>query len=117
METFEQYNDNVMDRSVLIAVVGDNPVLHRKLLNMYAEMAPAINEEIAIAYQTGDTNTLGDLAHKLKSSARSIGANRLANTLQQIETACREANRADVDRNYLPFETQALEVLRCIKDT
>lgn len=48
--------------------------------------------EITAAAAAGDSATLGGVAHTLKSAARSVGALRLGELCQRLETAARVGN-------------------------
>lgn len=80
-----------IDPSMLATIVGDNPELHRVLLAKFFESATATMQEIHGAYDSRAARELSELGHKLKSSARSVGAIGLANWCEDLE----EAGRGD----------------------
>jgi CheY-like chemotaxis protein/HPt (histidine-containing phosphotransfer) domain-containing protein len=73
----------------LTALVGDNPAMHKRLLVRFLASADAQVAEITAAAVAGDPATLGRVAHSLKSAARSVGAMRLGELCQDLETAGR----------------------------
>jgi hypothetical protein len=77
----------VFDPTMLTRMVGDNQALHRRLLEKFrlnaGQQVNAIQSAVASAQYTG----AGDVAHALKSAARSIGAMRLGQLCQEIEAA------------------------------
>jgi PAS domain S-box-containing protein len=75
--------------ATLAELVGDNPVMHRRLLGKFLLNATTQVAEIAVAAAANDTATLAGVAHTLKSSARSMGALRLGELCQRLETAGR----------------------------
>ncbi len=61
--------------------------MHRRLLEKFLNNTRQQVACIEAAALVGDARKAADLAHKLKSSARSVGALALAELCQQIETA------------------------------
>lgn len=76
-----------VDPSILTTIVGDNPALHRELLESFVETAPEIISEIHQAFEARSGDQIGRLCHKLKSSSRTIGANALADLCAALESA------------------------------
>ncbi len=76
-----------VDLSVLSKFVGDDAALHRVFHGKFINSTKQMVEQIQVAWETRSAIGIGDLAHKLKSSARSIGANALADTCQELESA------------------------------
>ena len=78
---------SVWDATVLPGMVGDNPAMHRRLLEKFllssAEQTGRINAAAAIE----DTATAGSLAHALKSAARTVGALQLGELCEALEMA------------------------------
>lgn len=58
--------------SVLAALVGDDPATIREFLTDFRASANTIAAELATACAAGDAAEAAALAHKLKSSARSV---------------------------------------------
>jgi HPt (histidine-containing phosphotransfer) domain-containing protein len=73
--------------ATLTQLVGDNPAMHRRLLERFvrntSEQIPAINAALAAS----DFKQAGAIAHALKSAARSVGALALGELCQHLETA------------------------------
>ena len=78
---------SVWDATVLPRMVGDNPAMHRRLLEKFllssAEQTGRINAAAAIE----DTATAGSLAHALKSASRTVGALQLGELCEALEMA------------------------------
>ena len=72
-----------LDVSVLAALVGDDPATLREFLLDFRASAATIAAELSAACAAGDAARAGALAHKLKSSARSVGALALGETLRR----------------------------------
>jgi CheY-like chemotaxis protein/HPt (histidine-containing phosphotransfer) domain-containing protein len=65
----------------------DDPQMFKKILNDFIEPSQNIIEEIKTGWQQHSAGAVKQAAHNLKSSARSIGANELADTCLSLETA------------------------------
>ena len=79
----------IWNPATLTALVGDNPGIHKRLLEKFLVSAEKQVSEITEAAATGDATTLANVAHTLKSGARSVGALRLGALCQALETAGR----------------------------
>ncbi|MEI6987076.1 MAG: response regulator [Rhodospirillaceae bacterium] len=83
-----------VDARVLKELVGDNPAVISKLLHSFRATTLKIGAEIEAAISDGRTHETGAAAHKLKSSARSVGALRLGELCEQIEQAGKAGDKA-----------------------
>ncbi len=77
----------VVDMSVLAALVGEDPDVIREFLNDFRTSAQKAAAELRAAFQAGQVSAVGAVAHKLKSSARSVGALALGELCAQMEDA------------------------------
>jgi signal transduction histidine kinase/HPt (histidine-containing phosphotransfer) domain-containing protein/ActR/RegA family two-component response regulator len=77
----------VVDVTVLAALVGDDPEVIREFLNDFRTSGQKATAEIRRAFQAGQVSVVGAVSHKLKSSARSVGALALGELCAQIEDA------------------------------
>jgi len=96
--------------SVLEALVGTDPQLIREFLQAFAVSAGQLAVELAEACGQQRSQNAAAIAHKLKSSSRSVGALRLAELCAAIEFA---GNAADLTRltELLPdFESELAAV-------
>lgn len=91
-DTRQPENDSPIDPEALTRMVGDNRDMHRQLLLKFVETTPVIIQQIHTASSEKRADIVGDLGHKLKSSARAIGANELADVCQALEQAGKENN-------------------------
>jgi len=78
---------NPVDVSVLAALVGDDPEVISEFLQDFRSSATRIAAEMKAAYATRQAAQVSALAHKLKSSARSVGALALGELCADIEQA------------------------------
>ena len=77
----------VWDASTLVAMVGENPALHLRLLSKFLENASQQMQALQQAVVERDFGAAADLAHSLKSSARMIGALQLGDLCEGAESA------------------------------
>jgi len=87
-----------VDLAVLSKFVGDDAAMHRVFHGKFIDSTKQMEEQIQVAYDTRSAIVIGDLAHKLKSSARSIGANALADTCQELESAVAKDDWKTIDK-------------------
>jgi two-component system sensor histidine kinase/response regulator len=83
-----------VDVNVLQALVGDDPNMIREFLQHFRNSAAAIAVELRAACAASQTKAAADAAHKLKSSARAIGAFALADLCATME---KKGNGSDGD--------------------
>ncbi|MBK6584103.1 MAG: PAS domain S-box protein [Gammaproteobacteria bacterium] len=93
-----------VDISVLQALVGDDPQIVREFLEDFRRSAAPIAAEMHNARQSGELAGVGAAAHKLKSSARTIGALALGDCCERIETAANNGQHAGIDELLPPFD-------------
>ncbi|MFA6922189.1 MAG: ATP-binding protein, partial [Gallionella sp.] len=82
----------VWDVAMLSRMVGNNPAMHRRLLEKFLKSAQGQVDAISVAAQ-GDVGAVADVAHKLKSAARTVGAFALGELCQEIEAAGRAGDQ------------------------
>jgi HPt (histidine-containing phosphotransfer) domain-containing protein len=76
-----------VDVSVLEALVGSDTETLRGFLNDFCSSSLLIANELRTACAVQNAAQVGSLAHKLKSSARSVGALTLGELCSALETA------------------------------
>jgi two-component system sensor histidine kinase/response regulator len=104
LSAFETHDDEAIGFEVLAQMVGDSPESIHKFAHMFLETAKAGVEEMQEAYLHEDTLTISALGHKLKSSARSVGAHGFAEICNALEDAGKQENLADI---YMLLQTIA----------
>jgi CheY-like chemotaxis protein len=75
----------VVDLSVLVALVGDDPAEIDAVLRAFQASASQSAEELDKGVACGSMKSIADAAHNFKSAARSIGALRLGEICAEIE--------------------------------
>ena len=88
---------------------GSNAIL-AKIINMYLTNSPKLLEKMQEAAATGNGDLLRSSAHTLKSASANLGANKLAELCQQLETlGCEDkASEAVVTLGIVEFEFEAV---------
>jgi PAS domain S-box-containing protein len=81
------------DLSVLAELIGDDPQVMQEVLDAFRANTAGSALEFARARASGGLQTLADIAHKLKSAARAIGAARLGQICADIEEAATSTPR------------------------
>jgi HPt (histidine-containing phosphotransfer) domain-containing protein len=77
----------VWDVDVLGQMVGHNPSLQRRLLEMFLRNAETQTATIALSTAAGHLQHAADQAHALKSAARMVGAMAFGALCEEIECA------------------------------
>jgi PAS domain S-box-containing protein len=75
-------------------LVGDNPALHKRLLEKFLRSAEQQVTDLLAACAVNDAPTVQAVAHPLKSAARTVGALALGELCQALETAGRAGDTA-----------------------
>ncbi len=79
--------ESALDVSILAALVGDNPATIADFLQDFQASATTIAAELEAAWADANAAHASALAHKLKASARSVGALTLGMLCEEIEAA------------------------------
>ena len=83
--------------SALKSILGDDPETIREILQDFVAPASANVGEILDGFERRSANDVEEAAHKLKSSARAVGAFTLAELCLALETAGNAADWAGID--------------------
>lgn len=84
----------LFDPTVLAKMVGDRPAIQHRLLEKFLINAQERIAALRAAVETGDAETAGQVAHSLKSVARTTGAMRLGELCDRMEAAARTGDPA-----------------------
>ena len=79
--------DNPIDPQPLTNMFGDNPELFKEILNDFIVPTWNIINEIKTGWENHSAEEIEMSAHKLKSSAKSVGANELGEICEILEIA------------------------------
>jgi PAS domain S-box-containing protein len=81
-----------INETTLKSLFGDDPQACKEILHDFIDPSQKIIHEIENGWKARSADGIRAAAHKLKSAARSIGADRLADLCVTLETAGREEN-------------------------
>ena len=99
-----------VDLDVLRGLVGDDSATLCELMTQFLGDLAGTAVDMAAASVRADWKALGDLAHRMKSSSRTLGAARLGDLCAKIETACKAGDADAAVRWLREFEQQAAVV-------
>ena len=107
----ESSNEYALDPAVLAGLLGteDSGMLTEFFHEFLHTSAPTV-QQIRDAFEQKNLGELADQAHKLKSSARAVGANMLADCCLALELAGKEANTQAVSQQMKIFYTLYTQV-------
>ena len=109
--------DTVWDASTLTRMVGDYPEMHRRLLDKFLQGAEEFVAIIIAAVAGGELETVINVAHKMKSAARTVGAMQLGELCQTLETAGRSGDTETVISEAAGLEAAFLDVSLQIRNS
>ncbi|MBI4990308.1 MAG: PAS domain S-box protein [Rhodocyclales bacterium] len=90
--------------AVLKSLIGDDDETVREFLGDYLVSTRLLSKELHAAQATGDAPQVGAIAHKLKSSSRSVGALALGDVCGELENAGRAGDKAAISKGMSRFE-------------
>jgi HPt (histidine-containing phosphotransfer) domain-containing protein len=93
-------------------MLGSDSARHFAYLRKFQPHAETIMTQIRQAYAARDAEQIAFFAHKLKSSARTVGANTLADLCETLESAARDSNWTEIDGHVPALAT----VMRQVKE-
>ncbi|MDJ0776680.1 MAG: EAL domain-containing protein [Gammaproteobacteria bacterium] len=108
--------DQPIDFEVLQQSTGAKPELHQNLLLRFHHGLPNAMADIQQAYAWKSDEQLVEYTHKLKSSARSLGALALASACEDLEQAAKNADWAEIDECVPFFRQLAGDVTHFLED-
>ena len=69
--------------------------LKRDLISMFIKQVPVFSEQLDSYYKCGDYDSLGKLAHKIKSSVAMMGISELTTDMKTLEYIAKEGKEAE----------------------
>lgn len=100
-------NDAPLDMAVLTALFGDDRALCFSILDDFSSSMEDYRAELAAAT---DLTQVRAVAHKLKSSARTVGAGPLADICAALELACRAGQQSQAEQLRLSIGPEMVRV-------
>ncbi|MEZ4391767.1 MAG: PAS domain S-box protein [Polyangiales bacterium] len=105
-----------LDVKALEALVGSEPEVIRTFLSEFRAAAQRDAEALRGALSAGDLTAVGRVAHRLKSSSRSVGALALADQCARLEAAAKRHALDEVTASMRPFELSVTQVVRALSE-
>jgi HPt (histidine-containing phosphotransfer) domain-containing protein len=99
-----------VDMQALQKVLGDNVEMQLSILQKFAVQTGEILASTLSAHEQHNADEVRFLAHKLKSSASTVGANRLSDICCELEVAGRNADWANIDPLVGAMQSEASRV-------
>lgn len=94
-----------IDVATLKNLVGDDDDIVRDLLVDYLASAGQQVSDLYADFSLGNTGHVASIAHKLKSSSRSVGALALGDLCTELENACRAEDKESTAQHMAKIET------------
>lgn len=91
------HDQQAIDERALKDMFGDDQETFKEILASFVEPSEVIIRDLKDGHAERSAASVKDAAHKLKSSARSVGANALADACLALETAGKEEDWAQID--------------------
>ena len=110
-----QAGTDPVEPGVLAALVGDNPGTLREFMCGFAVAARQAEDQLSRAGLQERCDDFAAIAHKLKSSARAVGALKLGEICAEIEAAAELDDLAKVRALLLRFGAEAGSVQQWIR--
>ena len=101
-----------IDLAVLRSLVGDDPEVLRDFVTGFRTSALQLAAQLHAAHAAQDVRLIGAIAHKLKSSSRSVGAVGLGDVCAELENICRAGTLDDIAGGMAAFDAALDEVDR-----
>ena len=108
--------DNPIDPQQLTNMFGDNPELFKEILNEFIVPTWSIINEIKTGWENHSAEEIEMSAHKLKSSAKSVGATELGDICSILEIAGIEQDWVSIDQLIPRFDQVMNNVEQYIKN-
>jgi PAS domain S-box-containing protein len=115
----EEHAKPVLDLRALVELVGGEPEVLSELLGDYCRSLRESADELKTAWARGATEAVQGVAHRLKSSSRSVGALALGEICERLEAAGSRADLAaihglvrDFEGARADFDTEAARMMK-----
>lgn len=106
--------DGPIDPNALKSVFGDDEETYKEILKDFVEPATSNIGEIKASFDDRSADGVARAAHKLKSSARSVGANELADLCLTLETAGKADDWDEIEKAAPRLSSSIEEVIEYI---
>ena len=104
----------VLNIQILKSIVGDDPSTLREVLVDFDQSVLGAIEDLHSSSIAGDLEAIGMIAHRLKSSSRTVGALLVGDLCAGLENSCRLADKDGAAQNLALLEPALTELLACV---
>ena len=111
---FSNNTDAVIDIRILQDLVGNEPAVVHEFLQDFRVGALIMAEDLRAASARNDRRLIASIAHKLKSSARSVGALQLGECCAQLEMLCNQQPEVSLVDCLQAFDRELAAVNGCV---
>ena len=106
----------VLNIEILKGIVGDDPSSLREVLIDFDQSVLGAIEDLHASSIAGDLEAIGMIAHRLKSSSRTVGALLVGDLCAGLENSCRLADKDGVAQGLCLIEPALAELLACVEN-
>ena len=109
-----------IDLERLTSYIGEDSSQHAHFLNMFIEHGNTMIQQLKSAAINDEFEELESVAHQLKSTAQTIGAFKLANSAQDLESECAKQNmdhqvvehfRDDIEQHFFEAKQYIVQLI------
>lgn len=108
-------SDVPINLSVLTNIFGDDKELCDSILQEFSNSAGPYMLELSQAFEGASADGVKSLAHKLKSSSRTVGAEELGDLCEVLESSAPSQNWTLIDSQQLAVQSALAEVVNFIR--
>ncbi len=118
MVSFKKAPAAPIDETSLSSYVGDDLEKTQHYLNMFLEHGNSLMTKLKKAAKEENVEEIGGLSHQLKSTAKTVGANDLANSAAYLEQTCLSLNydMKEIEYAHDELEQRYVEAREYIND-
>mgnify|MGYP000016903213 CR=1 FL=1 len=106
-----------LDLKTLTSLFGDDLDTQKAILDEYSRSLSAYRREFDVAIEARSAEGVQAVAHKMKSSSRTVGAIPLANLCDVLELAGKHADWEKIESSTPVFVVLIQDVRTCIAET
>ena len=107
--------DTLWDPALLVQLLGDNPAMQRRLLELFLQVSERQMVALDEAFRQSNLVEVQNAAHKLKSSARSVGSQPLGDVCSLLEEVARAGDAEPCQHLLARLETTLVLVRGAIE--
>jgi len=96
-----------LDRSAIEKYVGSNPEFRKQIIEKFKTSLEGALAEFELAYREQEASGIRQVCHRLKSAARTVGANGLADCCASLEEAAQKSDWVILERDAPRLQTLA----------